>query len=237
MPGPCLRHGTPKECHQLYLYSHEGDTDFRGCVAEEWNNDTDDTDDKRSQAKLRHATSSAASSSSTLSCLTAVHTRGARTAVSQTTHASSVAKATSVENIDVLVPSSDETRRTQVRSTTNKDLSEESMRVRSAHVTLSCAALCCTPLRCVTLRYALLHASLGDEPKKLLARLRAARGCERTVHTEHALGVLCCGACGRRLFSRVAKILCEAWTHHTPTLRVDAHPPQGASTCITCTTV
>ena len=29
----------------------------------------------------------------------------------------------------------------------------------------------------------------------------------------------------------------EAWTHHTPTLRVDALPPRGASTRISCTTV
>ena len=68
------------------------------------------------------------------------------------------------------------------------------------------------------------------------------RECVRAVRAEHALGVVWCDACERRPFSRVGNYarrlsLGEAWTHHTPTLRVDALPPRGASTHISCTTV
>ena len=47
------------------------------------------------------------------------------------------------------------------------------------------------------------HASLGCEPRRLLARKRVTRvrrECVRAVRAEHALGVVWCGACGRRPF-------------------------------------
>ena len=109
-----------------------------------------------------------------------------------------------------------------------------------------CAALCCAALRVAPRRACrVAHASLGCEPRRLLARKRVTRvrrECVRAVRAEHALGVVWCDACGRRPFSRVGNFarqlsLGEAWTHHTPTLRVDALPPRGASTRISCTTV